>query len=145
MPPINPYYNPNTYQYPPMAPTFQPYQQPLVQAPQQNRPLDMIWVQGEAGAKAYIVGPNQRVVLWDQDSPVIYIKSADASGMTSMKILDYAERGSEQQNTIGVVKVDPEYVTKDDLAELEDKFQRQINRLDSRLNNRKAKEAQTNG
>ena len=41
--------------------------------------------------------------------------------------------------------MDPEYVTKDDLAELEDKFQRQINRLDSRLNNRKAKEAQTNG
>ena len=146
MPPINPYNNPNPYQYPPVGySAFQPYQQPLVLAPQQNRPLDMIWVQGEAGAKAYIVGPNQRVVLWDQDSPVIYIKSADASGMTTMKILDYAERGSEQQNTIGVVKVDPEYVTKDDLAELEDKFQRQINRLDSRLNNRKAKEAQTNG
>lgn len=35
MPPINPY----AYQYPPIAPTFQPYQQPLVQAQQQNNAI----------------------------------------------------------------------------------------------------------
>lgn len=140
----NPFYNnPGTYQYP-MQPTFQPYQQPVIQ-PQMMQPRqpDMIWVQGEAGAKAYMVGPNQRVMLWDQDNPVVYIKTADASGMTSLRILDYTERGSEQQNnTLGVVKVDPEYVTREDLAALEDKFQRQINRLNSQMNNRKAKEAQ---
>lgn len=140
----NPFYNnPGTYQYP-MQPTFQPYQQPVIQ-PQMMQPRqpDMIWVQGEAGAKAYMVGPNQRVVLWDQDNPVVYIKTADASGMTTLRILDYTERGSEQQNnTLGVVKVDPEYVTREDLAALEDKFQRQINRLNSQMNNRKAKEAQ---
>ena len=143
----NPYYSPLQVG----QGAFQPYQQPAWMPQYQQQPIaalrqpDMIWVQGEAGAKAYMVGPNQRVVLWDQDAPVVYIKSADASGMTSMRTLDYVERGSEQQNNPNVVKVDPEYVTKSDLAELEDKFQRQINRLDSRLNNRRAKEAQSNG
>lgn len=141
----NPYYN----QMQVGQAAFQPYQQPLYTAQPYQQPMmqprqpDMIWVQGEAGAKAYMVGPNQRVVLWDQDNPVVYIKTADASGMTSLRILDYTERGSEQQsNTLGVVKVDPEYVTREDLAALEDKFQRQINRLNSQMNNRKAKEAQ---
>ena len=52
----------------------------------------IIWVQGEAGAKAYPVGPNTTVQLWDSEDKVIYLKSADASGMPSMKVLDYMIR-----------------------------------------------------
>ena len=55
-----------------------------------------IWVTGEAGAKAYMVAPNNTVQLWDSEAPVIYVKSADASGMPSIKILDYTVRGGEQ-------------------------------------------------
>jgi len=53
----------------------------------------IIWVQGEAGAKAYLVAPGSTVQLWDSENPVIYLKSADMSGMPSMRVLDYTERG----------------------------------------------------
>ena len=46
----------------------------------------IIWVQGESGAKAYPVAPNQTVQLWDSEGQVVYLKSADGSGMPSMKI-----------------------------------------------------------
>lgn len=52
----------------------------------------IIWVQGEAGAKSYLVAPNQSVPLWDSEAQVIYIKSADASGMPSIKVIDYTIR-----------------------------------------------------
>jgi hypothetical protein len=53
---------------------------------------DIIWVQGEAGAKAYLVAPSTTVTLWDSENPTIYVKTADASGIPSMRILDFKER-----------------------------------------------------
>lgn len=80
---------PATYQ--PMY--YQPqYQVPQVQQPVQQQSNGIIWVQGEAGAKSYLVAPNTTVQLWDSESQTIYLKSADASGMPSMKILDYTIR-----------------------------------------------------
>ena len=38
----------------------------------------LTWVQGEAGAKSYLVAPNSTVVLWDSETPTIYITSSDA-------------------------------------------------------------------
>lgn len=74
------------------------YQQPTFQQPQTNFQQTnngVIWVTGEAGAKAYMVAPNNTVQLWDSEAPVIYVKSADASGMPSIKVLDYTIRGGE--------------------------------------------------
>jgi hypothetical protein len=59
----------------------------------------IIWVQGESGAKSYLVAPNCTVQLWDSESQTIYIKSADASGMPSIKILDYTIRDDQKQKT----------------------------------------------
>lgn len=89
--------------------TYQPmYYQPQFQAPymQQTQPANqptqqnnsIIWVQGEAGAKSYLVAPNTTVQLWDSESQCIYLKSADASGMPSMKILDYTIRDTAPAN-----------------------------------------------
>lgn len=93
------YYNgfPATYQ--PMYQPYTPVQQSgqnlaLVQQPVQQNGI--IWVSGEAGAKAYLVAPNNTVQLWDSESQTIYLKSADASGMPSMKVLDYTIRESAQ-------------------------------------------------
>lgn len=75
-----------------------PIQQTVPQ-PQMNTGLT--WVQGEAGAKAYPVAPNTTVDLWDSEEQVIYLKSADMSGMPSMKILDYTIRDqSGTKNTL---------------------------------------------
>ena len=50
---------PMTYQNPYYQQMYQ--QQPTQQ--QQNNSI--IWVQGEAGAKSYLVAPNDTVQLWD--------------------------------------------------------------------------------
>ena len=105
----------------------QQYQIPVQQpAPPQNqsRSNPMIWVQGETGAKSYLMEPNMTLPLWDSEAQVIYLKSTDASGMPTMKILDYAIRES-----VGNAKPIPtietqgvEYVTRDDLKEFEDRI-----------------------
>ena len=66
------------------------------QYPQYQQNNGIMWVQGEAGAKSYLVAPNQTVQLWDSEAQTIYLKSADASGMPSMKILDYTIREASQ-------------------------------------------------
>lgn len=53
---------------------------------------NMIWVQGEEGARAYMVAPNSTVPLWDSENQIIYVKSADNLGRPSMRILDYTIR-----------------------------------------------------
>ena len=73
---------------------YQQYAPQYQQTAQQNG--GMIWVSGEAGAKAYLVAPNSTVQLWDSEAQVVYLKSADASGMPSMKILDYTIRDQAQ-------------------------------------------------
>lgn len=65
---------------------YMPYVQP------QQPSSGIIWVQGEAGAKSYLVAPNTTIALWDSENQTIYLKSADAAGMPSMKTLDYTIR-----------------------------------------------------
>lgn len=84
-------------------------------APQQTGNCP-IWVQGEAGAKSYLVAPNTTVALWDSEAQVIYLKSADPSGMPQMKVLDYTIRGGKPLNQ------NVEYATKDDLEKLRQKI-----------------------
>lgn len=77
---------------------FNPNQQ-YNQINQNQSSSGIIWVQGESGAKSYLVAPNCTVQLWDSESQTIYIKSADASGMPSIKILDYTIRDDQKQKT----------------------------------------------
>lgn len=103
---------PMTYQqYYPTQPNAYPTQMNVTPTqPTQNNGI--IWVQGEAGAKSYLVAPNNTVQLWDSESQTIYLKSADASGMPSMKILDYKIRNSEPAQIASPVSEDNKnYVT----------------------------------
>ena len=88
-----------------------PYMVSQYQQPSNN---GIIWVQGEAGAKSYLIAPNTTVQLWDSESQTIYLKSADASGMPSMKVLDYTIRGEAAAKK-------EEYATKADLDALAEK------------------------
>ena len=70
-------------------PTAPPTTQPMAQ--QANNGL--IWVQGEAGAKSYLVAPGNTVMLMDSEGERFYLKSADASGMPMpLRIFEYKER-----------------------------------------------------
>ena len=107
---------------------FQPQNQ-MLQNQQQFQPQNqnnMIWVQGEAGAKSYLVAPNTTVQLWDSEAPSIYLKSADASGMPNMKILDYTIRESTQNQNKIVEESKIDYVTHEELKVFEDKLMEQI-------------------
>lgn len=74
-----------------------PYQQNSMSS-QNNSSQGIIWVQGEAGAKSYLVAPAQSVLLMDSEASTFYIKSSDSSGMPQpLRIFDYQERTSNQQ------------------------------------------------
>lgn len=103
--------------------TYQPmYYQPQYQQPQQTQQpaqnTGVIWVQGEAGAKSYLVAPNTTVQLWDSEKQTIYLKSADASGMPSMKVLDYTIREAPQTASSPAVSNPPDYATKAEIDAL---------------------------
>ena len=93
-------------------PTMNPYYTPA-QA-RQPQISGIIWVQGEEAAKSYMLVPNTTVALWDSEKQVIYWKSADASGMPSMKVLDYTVREPET-STPGMAEAG---VSKDDFDSL---------------------------
>ena len=133
------YYNgfPATYQQ------AYPYQQIVQQQPQQQQSTGVIWVQGEAGAKSYLVAPNTTVQLWDSESQTIYLKSADASGMPSMKVLDYTIRANSLQNASAASSARDDksidYATKSDLDALKKQITSIKDEIDSLTIKRSAK------
>jgi hypothetical protein len=105
----------------------QPMQIPI--PPAQQKPTnELIWVQGLEGAKGYLVAPNNTVVLWDTENPVIYVKSADGSGIPSMRVLDFVERNGNSQNTHKNTPTShkctcgDKFVTKEEFDALKSKF-----------------------
>lgn len=100
MPYYAPFYRPTYYepaQQTPMGQFNQQYQQqmnqPIQQAPMQGQLTnDFLWVLNENEATSYPVAPNNTVTLWDKNLPTIYIKSVNAQGVPSMRILDFTER-----------------------------------------------------
>ena len=123
MPPINPY----AYQYPPVGySSFQPYQQPLIQAPQQND----VYVHGEQAAQSYPIQPGSTLRLWDDTADVFYMKTADQAGNVTIRTFDYTERGTTQP---AQTQQQPDF--QEAIDKLDEKFQRQINRLNSIIGN----------
>ena len=74
------------------------------------------WVLGQGEAEAYPVSPNSTVILWDSKANIIYIKSADQTGMPSMRKLkweDYTDTFPQMPS------VNPdEFVTRKEFNEL---------------------------
>lgn len=91
---------------------------PSNQAQQQNG--NLIWVQGEGAAKSYLVAPGCTVALFDNESQTIYIKSADASGMPTMKVLDYTMR---EQQTRPIISDSASFATKDDISSIREEIE----------------------
>ena len=95
-----PFYRPTYYdpvQQNPMGQFNQQFQPPTT--PTTTQPIaqqgnnGLIWVQGEAGAKSYIVAPGNTVMLMDSEGERFYLKSADASGMPMpLRTFEYKER-----------------------------------------------------
>ena len=103
-------------------PMVQPVQQVPTPAQQTNNGL--VWVQGEAGAKSFLVAPGCTVMLMDSEGDRFYLKSADSSGMPlPLRIFDYKERSVMPQQvtggSVGAEQFNPDrFVTREEFDEL---------------------------
>jgi hypothetical protein len=105
-----------------------PYQQqyPQVQQTVSNTPITsnhsagIIWVQGEAGAKAYPVAPGNSVLLMDSEAECFYIKSTDASGVPMpLRAFTYTEIVQTQQKEEPHTDIDTsQFITRAEFEEL---------------------------
>lgn len=114
----------NQYQQAVNVPQMQP-------TPQVNQGL--LWVQGEAGAKSYLVAPNTTVLLMDSESQRFYLKSTDGAGMPSMKIFEYSEVPQNAPQALNSNEKDfsDKYVTRDEYECLKRQYESIMERLDS--------------
>ena len=131
----NPYYNnnpyfqqqPNFYGNGAMPDMLNQQKMQYQQMPQQAMPTQtdpMLWVLGQTEAESYPVAPNNTVTLWDKNNPTIYIKSANAQGVPSIRILDFVERVPNGSKTPAehACKCGDNFVTKEQFKALEGKF-----------------------
>lgn len=124
----------------PFPATYQPYypnyQQPNINPVQPQQTAQqvsngLIWIQGIEAAKSYMVAPNTTVALWDSESQTVYLKSADASGMPSMRILDYEIREDAHRNH--KMWSESDFATKSEVSAI----QKQIDEIRANISRRK--------
>lgn len=87
--------------------------------PAQQGGSGLVWVQGEAGAKSFLVAPGTTVMLMDSESPVFYLKSADQIGMPMpLRIFDFTERNATHTEAKPQTEFDPSiYITRKEFDE----------------------------
>lgn len=105
-------------------------QQPV----QNNQPTGnqgFVWVQGEAGAKAYPVAAGNSVLLMDSESPVLYMKSTDISGrplpIETYDLVKREERPVIPQAPVQQAQIDLSQYVK--MSDLEAKVEELVNKL----------------
>lgn len=111
------------YNYP-TADMYKSYAQPQnafqsVPQPPQSAGNGIVWVQGEAGAKSYLVAAGNSVLLMDSENSVFYIKSTDPSGMPlPLRIFDYSERTTQKPQTAPAPQFDPnQFITRQEFEQ----------------------------
>lgn len=105
----------NYLQQPTQMPQYQPTQQQSIN-----------WVSGESGAKSWIVGRGETVLLMDSENSVFYIKSSDASGMPlPLRIFDYTERSQNvvQAPNSALIQNNDNFITRDEFDDLRAKYE----------------------
>ncbi len=115
-------YHPNYFQNIPQQ-TNAPYGQPS------GGNNSIIWVQGEAAAKAYPVAAGTAVLLMDSEGSTMYIKSTDQSGMPQpLRIFDYTERTPRQpEDKSGTNRGHSEdYISRQEFEEFKEEIKRNI-------------------
>lgn len=134
-------YQPMPQPYPDRLAQLQSQYQQTVNVPQmapQQINQGLLWVSGEVGAKSYLVAPNSTVLLMDSDASRFYLKSADQSGMPSLRIFEYTEIQNTPQTPViapnsDLKELDSKYVTREEYDGLKSLYGKILERLDSVL------------
>lgn len=96
----NPYYNPYGYNLQPMLPQ-QP--QPVMPQPQQQT-QNIVRVQGEEAAKAWLVAPGCSVAMLDIEAPYLYVKSVGMDGVPFPLRRFRVSEETEQQKVVAPIE-----------------------------------------
>ena len=85
----------------------------------------LIWVQGETGAKAYMVSPGNTLLLMDSEQSRFYIKATDQAGMPlPLRTFEYKEIQQAVQGPGGAfMAVDSKTPTREEYEALERKIE----------------------
>ena len=119
--PQNPYMNYQTGYQPQDLPIMQ--SQASYPAPSSN---GINWVSGESGAKSWIVGRGESVLLMDSENQCFYLKSADASGMPlPLRVFDYTERtqNAPQVSQTAFNQSNDNFITRTEFDDLKAKYE----------------------
>ena len=117
----NPYMNYQTGYQPQALPIMQ--SQASYPAPSSN---GINWVSGESGAKSWIVGRGESVLLMDSENQCFYLKSADASGMPlPLRVFDYTERtqNAPQDSQTAFNQSNDNFITRTEFDDLKAKYE----------------------
>ena len=60
--------------------------------PQVQQSVQIQFVRGDAGAKAFGIPASSSIILMDSSEPVFYMKSTDANGLETVKAYEFTEK-----------------------------------------------------
>lgn len=92
--------------------------------PQVQQSVQIQFVRGDAGAKAFGIPASSSIILMDSSEPVFYMKSTDANGLETVKAYEFTEKEADAPE----LNAD-KFVLKSDfdkLAEKVDEFMKSI-------------------
>jgi len=69
--------------------------------PRQNYNNQYAYVNGIEGAKAYLMNPNQTILLMDSNQPIFYLKTSNGLGQATIRIFEFKEVLQNKSNNQG--------------------------------------------
>ncbi len=115
----------------------QQYMPQMINNNQAQQNDGITWVQGENSAKSYPVAAGRSVLLMDSESPVMYIKSTDQSGVPlPLRIFDYKERS---QSTSNAHEQKTDYISRNEFDAFRNEIRAELRQSKQTTNNQSAK------
>lgn len=117
-----------------MYPNFYqpPYQQPMQYQSARTQPENnLIRVTGLDGAKAYQMGPNSTVALFDAGEDLMYVKTTDGAGFPTIQVFRF-------EPVTNTAEASPEFISRNEFenfkAEVNENVQQLIQELSATRN-----------
>lgn len=115
----------------------QQYMPQMINNNQAQQNDGITWVQGENSAKSYPVAAGRSVLLMDSESPVMYIKSTDQSGVPlPLRIFDYKERS---QSTSNAHEQKTDYISRNEFDAFRNEIRAELRQSKQTTNNQSVK------
>lgn len=97
-------------------PQYNPYM--MNQYRQMNSFDSLQFVNGKESAENYIMPPNSKVILMDQNIPRFYLKETDATGMAKITAYDFTEAVDKPTQN--------DYITREEFNEWRSKYESSV-------------------